>query len=265
MTNADSNAQGKALRRERNVAKWLRAPFQVRQYRAAMASTSVCANPVDFLRRYATTAGDYPASIRLRTPIGPISLDVYSWHDTRTIHEIFLAGDYVTDKSAKVIVDYGSNIGISAAYFLSRRKDSFAYLFEPVPLNAERLTKNLKGFEGQYRLEKVAVAPNDGMVRFGVEDTGRYGGINLETGKYLDVQARDSNAILSGVIKEHGVIDILKIDVETMEYALVGNLTDQIASKIKLLFVEARFPTNPLSKTHVVSLQGTVTQLRRRA
>ncbi len=59
----------------------------------------------------------YPTSVELRTPIGQISLNLYSWHDARTIHEIFLVEDYHIGGSEKVIVDYGSNIGVSEAYF----------------------------------------------------------------------------------------------------------------------------------------------------
>jgi FkbM family methyltransferase len=250
------------INRERNLAKWLTAPFQQRHYRAVIAAGTICPRPLDLLRRYANVAGDYPASIPLRTPIGQISLETYSWHDARTIHEIFLVGDYRTEGLENVIVDYGSNIGISAAYFLSRNQHSFAYLFEPVSTNAERLRENLRRFEGRYHLEEIAVGLNDGKVQFGVEETGRYGGINRATGQYIEVNCRSSNEILADIIAKHGEIDVLKIDVETMERALIEQLTPDLFSKIKLLFVEARFESNPLAPSHTASVQGTVTRFQ---
>ena len=48
-------------------------------------------------------------------------------------------------------VDFGSNIGISALYFLTRNPSVQVYLFEPVPSNIERLRENLKGYENVIR------------------------------------------------------------------------------------------------------------------
>jgi FkbM family methyltransferase len=250
------------FKRDRKIGRWLNAAFDGRQYRGVIAAASDCVHPVDFLRRYAGAPSHYPASVRLRTPTGQIVLDVYSWHDARTIHEIFLAKDYHIRDSESVIVDYGSNIGVSAAYFLSRNRRSFAYLFEPVPKNVERLRKNLQQFEGRFQVQQVAVGLDDGRVQFGVEETGRYGGVHRETGEYITVECRDSNKILAEILAYHGAIDVLKIDVETMERDLVEHLTPDLASKIRLLFVEARFTTNLLAATHNASMHGTVTQFQ---
>jgi FkbM family methyltransferase len=250
------------IKGKRNVTKWLTAPFEQRHHRALIAAATICRRPFDLLRRYANISGDYPASIALRTPVGQISLVIYSWHDARTIHEIFLAQDYRTGGSENVFVDYGSNIGISAAYFLSRNKHSYAYLFEPVSTNAERLASNLRQFEGRYHLEEIAVGLSNGKVQFGIEETGRYGGINQATGRYIEVNCRSSNEILADIIAKHGKIDVLKIDVETMERALIEQLTPDLADKIKLLFVEARFERNILSPSHNASVQGSVTRFQ---
>ncbi len=257
-----TTVDSKALNRERNFTKWLSAPFRPRQYRGAIAAVGICGRPLDFLRRYAAASGNYPTSIPLRTPTGQVSLEVYSWHDARTIHEIFLVEDYRLEAPANVIVDYGSNIGISAAYFLSRHEGSYAYLFEPVPSNIERLRKNLRPFEGRYHLEDVAVGLEDGRVSFGIEETGRYGGINQKTGKYLSVASRDSNTILAEILARHGKIDVLKIDVETMEQALVEHLTPELASRINLLLVESHFDNNPLAGSHTSTENGTVTRFQ---
>ena len=252
------------LERHRRLSTWLGLPFRKRHYRAAFRARQICARPFDLLRRYAGLGGDYPASIELQTPIGQLPLTLYTWHDARTIHEIFLAEDYRIGPNDKIIVDYGSNIGISAGYFLSRAPDSRAYLFEPVPQNVERLRKNLEKFSGQFELQEIAVGTRNGSVSFGIEDTGRYGGIGLQTGRYLKVESRDSNDILAEIVARHGRIDVLKVDVETLERALVEHLTPELASKIGLVLVEHRFADNPLAASHDMVLQGTVARFVRR-
>ena len=115
------------------------------------------------------------------------------------------------------IVDFGSNIGISAAFFLSAAEKSFCYLFEPLPTNILRLRQNLAGFDPRYKLENVAVALNDGQENFGYEETGRYGGIGVRTGSYIRVPCLNAIRVLAEIINKHGSIDILKIDIEALE------------------------------------------------
>ena len=62
---------------------------------------------------------------------------------------------------------------ISAAHFLTAAPEAFAYLFEPLPMNAERLRRNLKPFGGRYALEEAAVGETDVQVDFGWEETRR--------------------------------------------------------------------------------------------
>jgi FkbM family methyltransferase len=259
----DVRLSNRNLQRERTILRFVKALTSLRQYKAALKAAQICVQPFDFLKRYGLKSGDYPAQVFLRSPIGNIGLYLYSWHDARTVHEIFISEDYKIDNNKRIIVDYGSNIGISAAYFISRNENSFIYLHEPVPRNIGRLKTNLHDFEGRYRLEEVAVGLSDGNVKFGIEDSGRYGGINLYTGREIDVECRDSNKLLAEIIERHGKIDVLKIDVETMERALVEYLTPELASKIDLILVEARFEKNLLAATHTESVQGTITRYER--
>jgi FkbM family methyltransferase len=244
----------------RSARTIFRSVFQRRHYRAAVEAIRQCRRPINFLSRYVTESGQYPTDISLRTPTGLISLTLYSWHDSRTVHEIFLAFDYLVDNSAKVVVDFGSNIGISAAYFLSRNPTSKAYLFEPVKKNVERLNANLRQFAGRFELSEVALGESDGKVRFGVEPSGRYGGIGVNTGEYIDVACKDSNGVLKTIIAENGRIDVLKIDVEHLEGLLIGRLTGDLASKIGLIIVELLFDHNPLEATHTMTFQGGVSR-----
>ena len=209
------------LQRKRNLARIARAATGARQAKAAIEAFRSLARPLDFLRRYGTGRGSYPRTISIRTPSGDIFLTLYSWHDARTIHEIFLAGDYRIDNRPKIIVDFGSNIGLSAAYFLSRNAQNRIHLFEPVPWNIERLRRNLAPFADRYVLDTVAVGLENGKVSFGIEETGRYGGVGLQTGNSITVDCVDSNEVVRDIVSKHGRIDVLKVDVETLEHAIV--------------------------------------------
>lgn len=224
-----------------------------------------CSNPIDFLARYLRNSGDYPATFRIRTPVGPVSLTAYGPDDLLTINEIFFRGDYCDDRGSTAVVDFGSNIGISAVYFLSRNREAFVHCFEPVEQNVERLRKHLGQFEGRFEIQEVAVAESDGMVEFGWEPTGRYGGIGRSGVKTIKVPARDSNAVLSDIVDRHGRIDLLKIDIEGLEEAIVDRLPEDLASKIGLILAEGRFAGRPLGRTHQFSYRRPITMFSRRS
>src|SRR5690349_18384418 len=106
------------------------APFHARHWIAAINMAAVYADPIDAARRYALAAGSYPHTFRLRTPSGPVEAVAYSFHDVLTINEIFCRGDYRIGADDRVVVDFGSNIGISALYFLTHAPECIVYCHE---------------------------------------------------------------------------------------------------------------------------------------
>src|SRR5688572_9903353 len=111
-------------------------------------------SPVPALVRYTFGTGRYPVQIPVRTPLGWLSPTLYSHHDLLTLNEIFCRLDYAVGPTPRVVVDVGSNIGLSALYFLTRDPSVRCYLFEPVPQNVERLRGNLAGFEERFTLHR---------------------------------------------------------------------------------------------------------------
>lgn len=247
----------------RGIGKIAGSVLHRRNYTAARNMLRVYQHPVQVFRRYLTGSGTYPSTLRVRSPLGWVSLELYSPHDLLTVNEIFCRSDYYAGADDRVIVDFGSNIGISAAYFLSRNPDAFAYLFEPLPINVSRLQHNLRPFEDRYALQEVAVGAAAGEVEFGWEETGRYGGVNAELGNSLTVTCVDSQQVLRDVVEKHGHIDILKIDIEGLEAAVIGNIPVDLAGKIKKLYVEYIFDQNPLAQTHSLHHWGGIAQFTR--
>jgi len=235
---------------QRRIKRVLEAPFIARNYISLWNIVRLTKNPIRICCRYIFNSGDYPFTVISYTPMGPLSLELYSFHDMRTFNEIFCRGDYPCQASDQVIVDFGSNIGISAAYFLSRSSQAIAYLFEPLPSNVSRLHRNLKRFKGRYLLSEIAVGLEDAEVDFGWEETGRYGGVGLRIGNSIKVRSFDSNRILTDIIARHGRIDILKIDIESLEQDVTERIPSVLVKRIGKIFVEYPIIINPFEETH---------------
>ena len=84
-------------------------------------------------------------------------------------HEIFEGGEYdfPCDTDAPVILDCGSHIGLSIAWFKRRFPKARITAFEPDPQNFELLQANVaaNGFEG-VELLNVALSSERGTARF---------------------------------------------------------------------------------------------------
>ena len=207
-------------------------------YRALAVAPLRYRHPGDALGRYFLGRGDYPAQIEVRTPTGVLAPTVYSPHDAITVHEMFCRQDYAAGPDLGAVVDIGSNIGLSALYFLSRNATSRCYLYEPVPQNVERLRRNLAAYEGRWFLEQVAVANEAGTLPFTVEPTGRYGGLGLPGAEQIDVEVRHVNDVLAAVLEREPVIDLLKLDTEGAETSTVAAIAPDLLARIRQVVCE---------------------------
>jgi len=216
------------------------------------------------LWRYLTGRGSYPYQPVVRTPLGPIRPTLYTHHDLLTLNEIFCRRDYAADQTSRIVVDLGSNIGISALYFLTRSRESRCLLFEPDARNIARLKENLAGHEDRYELHEFAVADQRGEVTFGIEPTGRYGGIGRNTGDSIRVPCRHINDVLESVLKRFERIDILKIDTEGVEIATVKAIDPAWLPRVEAIYLEAA-PDEPLWPAFYIQKQyGSICRLMRR-
>ena len=211
-------------------------------YRAVLNTVRLSTRPIETMRRYVDSRGDYPWTLVVRTPIGRVPLTLTHPHDVRTVNEVFFRRDYGTGRPA-VVVDIGANIGISAAYFLSRSPDSRVYCWEPVPQNLAALERNTARFGHRVVVSPNAVAPVAGEADFRVEDVGRYSGLAQYYEHDLETETRsvwcDAMAdVLAGVIAAEGHVDLLKIDTEGSEPALVAAVPDALWSRIGTVIYE---------------------------
>jgi FkbM family methyltransferase len=195
-------------------------------------------HPIDGARRYFTPGGSYPYRCEIRTPLGTVAPTLHSQHDMITVNEVFAREDYRVDAEAQVVVDVGSNIGISALYFLTRSESSRVWLYEPVPRNVERLRENLSAFEGRWRLDQVAVADREGAEAFSTEPTGRYGGLAQPGAESIEVRVRHIDDVLREVLEAESRIDVLKLDTEGVEGRTLAAASPELLSRVRTIFAE---------------------------
>jgi FkbM family methyltransferase len=242
----------------RDAAEVIRAPLRRSNYRALVGMLRRYPEPVHNARRYLTGWGEYPYRCRIRTPTGTIAPTLYSWHDMLTVNEVFCREDYRAPGRRQVTVDIGSNIGLSALYFLTENPASQSYLFEPDPRNVSRLLRNLAGYEDRYTLCQAAVAVHDGEAQFGIEQSGRYGLLTGQLGvgnpispplELITVRTRAINDVLEEVLDREPEIDVLKVDTEGSEIELVASIREDLLDRIRNIFYESAC-SHPLHESH---------------
>ena len=217
------------------------------------------------LGRYLLGRGHYPYDCRVRTPAGVVAPTLYSRHDMITVNEIFCREDYGNGKQAAVVVDLGSNIGISALFFLTHNPSARIWLFEPVPENVERLRANLSAYAERWSLTQAAVAPQPGRARFGVEASGRYGGIGLQLERSIEVECAGINEVLAGVLAEHERIDLLKIDTEGTELDIARAIRPELLERVNTIYLEAERRPSPSLSSFRQRFRNQTWQLENRA
>jgi FkbM family methyltransferase len=236
-----------------------------RNYRALARMARVYPEPGQAVARYFLGRGAYPYRCPVRTPAGVVAPTIHSSHDMFTVNEIFCREDYACDPEIETVVDVGSNIGLSALYFLTRNPSCRVRLFEPVPRNVERLRVNLAGYEDRYELTRAAVASEPGTVSFGVEESGRYGGIGVATGQAIEVPAVGIGDVLEEVLAQAGRIDVLKIDTEGTELELLGVLRPDLLARVGSVYLETDRRSPPPLPTFSASFRNDTLVLRNRA
>lgn len=232
----------------RGLRRVYRALAQPKYYKAVVNMARVCPAFPDVFVRYVFGGGGYPYRVRMRTPLGLQTATLYSHGDVCTVNEIFCRDDYKAGADLGVVVDIGANIGLSALYFLTRNQQARCHLYEPLATNVDRLRANLAPFSERYVLHQVAVADREGVLSFGVEPTGRYGGLRTHESHdfpdragahYIEVQCQHINTVLAAVLEREDRIDLLKIDTEGAEMATVAAIDPAYRRRIGVIYMEA--------------------------
>ena len=180
--------------------------------------------------------------IKLRTPIGKVSVLMRNRQSARTLYSIFVREDYLIDKNQKNILDIGSNIGISALYFLSRNKKNRIYCVEPDPNNAYFLKKNLKRFKNRSEISFVAITSDRKKYKnFNLSFDGKYSSFR-EIGEILDKTIKVKTKTIDDLLNEDFFYNklpiLLKLDIEGLEKEVINNFDFRSHPRIIQLIAE---------------------------
>ena len=93
-------------------------------------------------------------------------------------------------------------------------------------------------------MNPIAVGLENGTGEFGFEATGRYGGLHSELSETIQVQVRRAGEIVLDTLKKESHIDILKIDVEGLEMAILDSLSAENLKKIHRIYAETNYSSN---------------------
>jgi len=139
---------------------------------------------------------------------------------------------FTTPSRNPLIIDCGSNIGLSILYFKQLYPTSRVIAFEPDAGNFELLEKNINNNRlNDVKLNFAAVWKTDGMISF--ESNASEASHISEENKGRQVKAVSLNKILSA----EETIDFLKIDIEGAEWEVIKDCRANLP-KVKNLFLE---------------------------
>ena len=161
---------------------------------------------------------------------------------------------FVTTKEAPVILDCGANIGLSVIYFKQLYPNSKITAFEPDPDVFKVLKENCETFEVTANTELIpkAIWTKEETLTFEKEgaDAGR-----VEAAVAEAVAAEDKVVSVQSVrlrdYLEKGPVDMLKIDIEGAETAVMEDCADML-HHVENLFVEYHSFTAKPQTLHII-------------
>ena len=218
-------------------------------YRAIPRFFEVHHHPVSVLLDDVFSRGRYPRTMGIKTPMGPLTVRLFSSADLSTLNLVFCRQDYLAPDGLKVAIDVGSNIGLSSLYWLTRTADAFVYCFEPAPTSHERLVQNLGAFAGRFDARCAAVSNFSGTARLGIESSGVNSSLERPSEVSVECQVVHINDILERALAKHGRIDVLKIDSEGHEARTLEAIPPEYWERIRCVNIGCHGASDSIPKT----------------
>lgn len=184
------------------------------------------------------------------TSIKQIELDGMTIHYKRpyellhTYKEIFGRDIYnfKADREIPLVIDCGSNIGISVLYFHSIHPKAEIIAFEPDENNFELLNKNINAATIQHcQPHQAAIWTHNGTISFDATESEASHISENKDGKQVKCVR------LADILAQHEHVDFLKIDIEGAEYEVMKDCA-KLLSHVQNMFLEYHGKTNETYK-----------------
>jgi FkbM family methyltransferase len=169
--------------------------------------------------------------------------------DWLILRSVWLQHDYFHPRitQCRTILDVGANIGMATLWFRGLNPEAAVACVEPDPRNLPLLRRNLSANAINATIFECAVDTCAGRARLGIETN--HGCSSLENSKlyshtqFVDVQTRRIPEILDDLRWPR--VDLLKLDIEGMEAAVLADSRDWL-DRVGLILFELH-PNNSMA------------------
>jgi FkbM family methyltransferase len=204
--------------------------------------------------RYFLNADEFRNALRAHGLTEPVDLRTKdgltisirpNYGDAMTIAEIFLDDCYGRDLSLPqnpVVIDIGGFIGDFALYAVKRLNARKVIVCEPAPRNWALLLKNIANNRYEDRIEPVnkAVTADGSSVMMNIDAPDEFQSMVSAHCTGEEAMSIVPGISLAQLLRDHAIesVDLLKIDVEGGEYAILEGMPADVFSRIRNIVFE---------------------------
>lgn len=147
--------------------------------------------------------------------------------DIQSLREVWLDQVYRLpfDLVIERVVDLGANIGLTSVYFAKTYGAKTIVAVEPNPANVSLARRNFEQNGIAARVVEAAIGPADGIAKFADRIDSNLGAVSDEGRPVRMISMRT----LCAGLQPLGAIDLLKIDIEGGEQALLSGSIDWLS------------------------------------
>ena len=198
-------------------------------------------------KAYSLRIGDRVVDLHLRPRAG----DLFVFHEVFTnkcyrLPARLLAG-------IRTVIDLGSNVGLTALYWIDQLPDVRLVCVEPSPDNVAVLRDNLAAFSDRSAIVEAAIAATSGTVTFAEHGASWERRIVGETSSGRTVRSCSIDDIIS--VSGFARVDLLKVDIEGGEVALFDRVHPWM-DRVGAMVVELHHPVTVEQFSETVTAAG---------
>jgi len=202
--------------------------------------------------------GKYPKFLYLKNKM---KIKLYSVFDFSTLNLVFCRGDYYKPSNIKLVLDIGSNIGITCLYWIYNNPNCKIFAYEPSSKNYKRLLFNTSKFRKNIICKKLGVSNKNQNAKLFLSESGVNDSIKKKfRPKYEKIKLVSINNILKNIFLNNDTLDVLKIDTEGTEKEILENINKKFFKKIKVINIEGTNYKNIIPDYFSFSIKGSASR-----
>ncbi len=171
----------------------------------------------------------FPFDIKLKTG----KFQFLTLADVRTFWCVFFSNVYNVNRTDKLLVDAGANIGTFTLYALLKAPESHVIAIEPAPDTCKRLRDVLHehGLNSRCTIHEAALGSQIGTTTIDLKPESQFRSTGHGSGVQIPMVTLDH-------IVPDGTIDMVKLDVEGAEYTIITSGAANCLRRVKRMTME---------------------------